>query len=420
MIKILTIISLLLVPFILLVRNPELALALLFNGALIFFYSIYKLGLETSRLMTGGFYAFLAFSYLLGGVILTVREQQKFRMGSTDELFICFFSLVFLSYFIFHTADNLAYTKIIYAPFLVIAPYFGIQFLSSEKTVKRFINYSILVAAVLIIPSFYELFYTSSFADASRFSMYEFSGGVNNPILYGVTFAILLIIIATRIMEEKGVKIRYLFLIIPSAYLLIRAGSRGTLVSFFATMVFYYTIAAKARLRTKLLVSISAILLFSGIYHYVPESTANFYKATLEQRYDPRSSVFQRIIMWQQAFSEFKQNPIWGVGLGNSVERSGFPHNIVLETLAELGIIGLFLFLSICYSTTKKAITFIRREKRQGLNLSMKISLLLFIFSFIEAMFSGYLTQQTHFFMSIALISSISKLKENSALAANP
>jgi O-antigen ligase len=393
--------------FILLARKPELSLAILFNGTFIYFYLIYKMGFETNRLLSGGFYAFLAFLYIVGGVLL-IAKRQKFRFELIDILFICFFFWIFLSYFLFHTGRESAYIKITYAPLLVIAPYFGIRFLSSEERIKKFFNYCVFVAAILIVPSLYELLFNPVLAESTRFSMYMFERG-NNPILYGITFANLLIILFVWCLEQRKLKFKHLVLMIPSMFLLLRSGSRGAVISFFVVMLFYIFIMGRLKLKTKAYAIVFIALLIWSTYKFIPESVVEFYKYTLtpEAREDSTSSVYQRIIAWKEAINDFKANPILGVGVGNSVEGTGFPHNIILEVSAELGILGLFLFLPLCYLTIKKAMVFMRKKETSELIVLIKISLLLFIYSLVGAMFSGYITNQTRLFMSMGLVVSL-------------
>jgi len=403
--------------FIILIRNPEFSLAILFNGTLIYFYLIYKLGLGTSRLLTGSFYGCLAFFYILGGILI-IAKKQKFRVDSIDMLFFSFFFWVFLSYFLFSKENELAYQKITYAPFLVIAPYIGIRLLSSEESIKKFFKYCVIIPTILIIPAFYELFFNPIFSEYSRFSIYMFEGGKDNPILFGITFAIMLTILFVWVLEQKKFKFKYFILMILSMFLLLRSGSRGAVISFLSAILFYIFITKRVKLQTKVYTIIFATLLFLSCYKLLPDSVKEFYQYTFtpEARSDEISSVYQRLTMWKMAINDFKENPVFGVGTGNSVEGIGFPHNILLEVAAELGIIGLFIFILLCYLTIWKAITFIKRNEKHSLDLNilMKLSLILFIYSLTEAMFSGLITNQTWLFMSIGLIVSLTKLRLNS------
>jgi O-antigen ligase len=117
--------------------------------------------------------------------------------------------------------------------------------------------------------------------------------------------------------------------------------------------------------------------------------------------------------MWEEAINEFKANPIFGVGLGNFAGGVGyFPHNILLEILAELGIVGLFMFSWMFYLNIKKAIEFIRANQDRDVNILMKISIVLLIYHLTEAMFSGHITNQTQLFMSMAMVVSVLQIRE--------
>jgi O-antigen ligase len=383
-----------------------------FNGTLVYFSLLYELGLESSRVSTGMFFLLLVGSAFLGGLALTARKPREFRLTSIDVLFLVFFSLVFLSYFAFSKGTAAAHVKITYAPLLVVGPYICVQLLLSQRRMQKYLDYCVLLAAVMIIPSLYGL----SFTNASRFSLYEFhrAGGVvlTNPILYGITFGNLLIIVGVWVLESRRFRARYFALIIPSAFLMLRAGSRGALVSFLVTFTVYIVALAKIRLRSKCLSIGAIILLLIVSYRFIPKSTTDFYKSTLEYESLPESSVFVRISMWQQAFRDFESSPIFGVGMGNSVEGGGSPHNILLEVSAELGVLGLLVLLAICALTVKKAKSLLQTCEDYNLVVLMKISLLFFVYSLIEAMFSGYITNQTHLFMSIAFVSAISKMQD--------
>jgi O-antigen ligase len=58
-----------------------------------------------------------------------------------------------------------------------------------------------------------------------------------------------------------------------------------------------------------------------------------------------------RLRIWKDAIRKFKKNPVWGSGFGISYpdKISGInyvhPHNIILELLAEIGIVGFCIFL---------------------------------------------------------------------------
>lgn len=401
---------LMLIVLLILIKYPELSLAVLFNGTIIYFYSVFKMGLRTSSLLTGIFYGTFAISCILGGMLLVAKKKNKFKFSSIDGLFIGFFSMVLVSYFIFSLDSENAYRKLTFAPFLVIAPYFGARFLASEKKMMKFYDYCIYAAAILIIPSLYELMFNPDFSESGRFSLYKFEDGLDNPIMYGITFAILLIIIFIRVLEKKKLKFPNLVLILLSMFLLFRSGSRGAVLSFFVVILFYLFFISKKSVKSKAYAGIFGVFLIVIAYQFIPESTSDFYQYSLSEnaRLEEGSSIYTRIILWELAINNFKSSPVWGVGEGNVYY--GYPHNIVLEILSELGMVGLTLFLLLCFLTIKKGLRFINEDKSGNLNHLMKISLLLFVYSLTEAMFSGHLTQQTHLFVSMGLLATTAQL----------
>jgi O-antigen ligase len=65
-----------------------------------------------------------------------------------------------------------------------------------------------------------------------------------------------------------------------------------------------------------------------------------------------------RISMWAGALEEFKTNPFVGVGLGNALRKYPAyndviprPHNLYIQILAELGILGLIIFIVLLAKT---------------------------------------------------------------------
>ena len=406
---------LLLLTFILFLKSPELALAILFNGTLIYFYAVYKLGFQTNRISTGAFYGFLAFSFLLAEALLLSKEHANFRLSFVDILFSIFFLLFFLSYLAFSTDNDMAYKKIAYAPLLAVMPYFGSRFLLSEKRIKNFFKYSVFVAIILMPPAFYEHFFNPVLAQKTRFSMYFFENTnvKDNPILFGSTYAVLLIIVLVWMLESGKFTTINPFIIAASAYFILLSGSRGVIISLLTAIIFYFSLISKIKLRTKIYASVFILFTFFGIYKYLlPERLANFYSYSISANalQDSGSSIHMRIVMWEQAIRDFVENPIIGIGTGNSNNRSGFPHNIVLEVAAEFGVLGLLVFISLVYIIVRKAVVFLRNMQLSNSHMLMRLLLVLFIYFLTHAMFSGHMANQFRLYISVGLIACLDNL----------
>ncbi|MFN0084289.1 MAG: hypothetical protein ACKVX9_02770, partial [Blastocatellia bacterium] len=223
------------VAFWYLLDKPELALAVQFNGVALFLYAIYKLNLEPDSIVTGSFYALLAGAYLVGGW-RAMRGAGLFRLGRIDAMFMLLYAMFFVSYLLFSLNNPLAYRKVVYAPLLVIAPYFGMQMLATREQLRRFFYYAAAMTVLMIPPSFYELTANPLYAEYGRFSIYIFEDKGNNPIQYGIAFSILLIILLFHLSARPRMLALQIGLMLPAIYLLVRSGARGPLVSFVVTL----------------------------------------------------------------------------------------------------------------------------------------------------------------------------------------
>jgi O-antigen ligase len=144
-------------------------------------------------------------------------------------------------------------------------------------------------------------------------------------------------------------------------------------------------------------------------YHSVPQSTIYLYSSTFSD--NPKTSLNIRVETYKAVFQDFINNPLFGVGMGNSEGGIGFPHNIILEVMAELGLVGLFIFLCLFFVTIYKSLLYIRHCSDKEPQLLMKISLVLFTYSFLVLMAGDRIVTAIGFFLPMGIISSLVKQK---------
>ncbi len=76
-------------------------------------------------------------------------------------------------------------------------------------------------------------------------------------------------------------------------------------------------------------------------------------------------STMERYEAWATGLTLFKQSPIWGVGAGQFTEHHYLTaHNSFVLALAELGFIGMFLFVCVIYVSAKTLIVGVRQLGR--------------------------------------------------------
>lgn len=169
---------------------------------------------------------------------------------------------------------------------------------------------------------------------------------------------------------------KWAFLFIPIFLIAAFAtGSRGpfiaALLTLYLMMMFRYK--NKALFNVFFTVIVIAILL----YNY---DTIVMFLARGSDSFWHHPSIIARINLYDSALVAFQENPLFGVGIGNyqNYGQHRYPHNIILELLAETGFFGVILF-------------FIALRPMKTFNLHYKFSPYA-IFAFLALMFSQDIT----------------------------
>lgn len=410
-------VALLVVVFIILFNNPEIAAAIQFNGIPLYFYLLDKIGVETTTNMTIAFYVFMAGAYLTGGYYLKI-QSGILPIINVDRIFGLLFIMFYLSYIFFSLDNPNAYRKVTLAPFVVIAPYVGIQLFGSLEQVDKFFKCCALLTLVMVLPSFYELYYNPMYEEYGRFSLYHFEEKGNNPIQYGISFALLLIMMIVRFRWPKKRYVLYTSITLVALYLLVRSGARGPFISFLLALSIYLIWLSKIKGKYNLFIFVSLLSVMVTIFMFIPDATSVFYQVLLDPTYmqfqDPSiDSIQGRIILMKEAMNEFIKYPFIGVGTGNSSGGTGYPHNSVLEAAAEYGILGLLLFLMFILVAIRSGYKMIKISISPLHERIAHLTYILFIFAFTESLFSGYMGGDMLLYGSISLLSVVYKLKQN-------
>lgn len=145
--------------------------------------------------------------------------------------------------------------------------------------------------------------------------------------------------------------------------LVLLTGSRGGLLAIIACVVAFFFADNKGRIGKKLVLISMAGLAIMVLMNYLPEDLQM--RFTIDDVVE--SNGTGRIDIWEQAIDLFKDSDIFrkmfGQGTATIVwcfryfgySRIKVTHNIFLETLVELGVIGLLLYMSAIFSFIKAA-----------------------------------------------------------------
>ena len=148
---------------------------------------------------------------------------------------------------------------------------------------------------------------------------------------------------------------------IATCIALLLTSKRAHLLFGIATLIIvYYVVNPQKRVQRSfklMLGAVVAIVLLNVLIDYIPEISQVFERF---QTAGSDNASLARFLMWDRAFSIFSQNPLLGIGWYGFRYKSGLSeftgatagcHNIYLELLCEIGLIGFLIFIFVMGSS---------------------------------------------------------------------
>lgn len=150
--------------------------------------------------------------------------------------------------------------------------------------------------------------------------------------------------------ERPILKIAAWVIIGVSVLIWLRAGSRGPILAFIVIVTFYL-VAQRRNISVGVIVALLILFLGYVSLDYIINWLADISPILKERLFERETSqISDRAASYQFAIDSFWKNPL--IGHDFAVQRRGLPygysHNIVLEALMQLGLIGFMILLVIC------------------------------------------------------------------------
>lgn len=201
------------------------------------------------------------------------------------------------------------------------------------------------------------------------------------------------------------------------------SGARGALVGIAGAALFATFSHPPRLLRGRMLVSVPqlVVLVFVGVVTAsliigFEELSRQFYTIGrlagevraffADSDYEPIVQGASRLKYWPAALEAWRENPLFGLGFkgfapwfNGVVDRGAYPHNIVLQVLSELGLVGLGLFLAVIFVALRNLSLVRLREDRL-----LVATLMYGVAAAAEAMFAGTVERHTTFFLAVGLL----------------
>ena len=149
------------------------------------------------------------------------------------------------------------------------------------------------------------------------------------------------------------------FMIFLDFVFMLRAGSRGPMFSGFVVMIFVVLTISKNKAASFALLLVSGIIFWlslgfleSVISDISPVLYERLYGGSLEDQFYGRDNLYSL------AFSYFLESPIWGKYFALYLNgEMVWPHNILIESLLQLGIIGFIFMMTIIVKSCIKVLS---------------------------------------------------------------
>jgi O-antigen ligase len=219
----------------------------------------------------------------------------------------------------------------------------------------------------------------------------------------------LIAVIYLAISSKPGI-LRRLIWLVPGGVLgygFLYSGSRGALAALIIGLGFTALIALGLKRGRKWLLPVAALL--AGVYIATATLVPQALGLMNDRLRQTTGAAQTRMDLGAEAWQMFCQHPLTGVGIGGyntqlgypDTERGLYPHNILLELAAEMGIAAVVLFIILVTLAFRRLITTLRRyHNPEQLALTMLL-IATTAYLLANAMFSGDLNDNRMCFAAL-------------------
>jgi len=318
-------------------------------------------------------------------------------------IYFAFFVWALLS-MIYSPSSIYSLSKVLRFGLLTGWAFFGMSLIiaTESERAKRFLGIFTIYALIMTVEAL--RIYISS----GRGLGFVTAFGSNYIALGRIVGAASLIVFVRLLFSKKLINI--LFLVIAFSLMIITvcvSGSRGPLlaVAFALLVLLFISVFGKPSYWRRLIFIIILIFAMISVAYsqgLLDTTVLRFGKLLSETTTDANA----RLDLYNGALVVWSDNPIIGVGIGGFPvkygfgDQRGYPHNIILEVLSELGLIGLLLLVLFFY-TCFRTLPVLRYLNKHPVLL---ISVLLFSQTFFNAMISGDLNDNRLLFTFAGLL----------------
>lgn len=351
-------------------------------------------------------------------------HYHRFYFDRSLAIFFIIYS-IFVLYYI-TIGLKLPFNKMLAAPesvgYFVVRTLFIFSMMLCARTILENISVRLIVLIFVLFCLFPALFYIN----AVGFDTFQVVNGENInarfigslTIAYNCAYLLILIVVFYRSISRFKILNVLLLLIIMSGvcYVFLASTKRGPILWSAVSLLvcYYFNDSKKVNFILKVLVCVS-LLYVSGEYildylsQWAPYSIERIRALIYEGDTSHRLTMGENDNGYILALKQFAESPVFGsyfrlIPEGNSIFRGAYPHNIILEVLISMGIVGLVPFVLLLL----KAFKYIRIYYVADARIS--VCFILFIMTILSLMTTGSICLNETFWISFALVLVVPKL----------
>jgi O-antigen ligase len=227
-----------------------------------------------------------------------------------------------------------------------------------------------------------------------------------NPITIGhtaVTTVMAALCLASHD-EPKGQKVWFFAACLPALVALVFSGARGPVVSL--TVCIATLLIVTRHWRLLFMALLTGFVLLAQTENELARRFVALLEPTLEDE-----STLERIALIRNAVQQFVENPLLGGQLVDT-EYFSYPHNLFLEALMAMGVVGTLALLAILMRSFLRSMHLLKQGE-----LFIPLVLLQY---FIAAQFSGAIWGWSAMWVPLASIISCGPLTRRASVSASP
>ncbi len=358
----------------------------------------------------------LLFVFLVGAAVFDWRNKRRLLENEISKKLILLILFILISVPFVEWPGSVLDHGIKYFTMGTLFFFFTVFFVQTPKQFKIFIYLFLFCQTFRVLEPVYlhiTTGYYGDFASTTGEAFLDRLSGAPNDVINPNGLAIIIDTIVPLYWYLSRVSRFHKWLayaIIPvSVYALLLTGSRSGLVGFF---VFCFLVWWRGR--KKLLGVILGIVIIVVSLPLLSENMQERYLSIVSTDTIHSGTKQGRIEGWKRDFSVAMHKPLFGHGIGTSLEanvnKTGVylvAHNLMFETWQEIGLIGLLFFSTYLYTIWKILVRFLAREEIQdkfalamanGVIANFYVSLAFSVFSY------GLSSYKWHFMGGVVVI----------------